>query len=116
MARFPCDPAQHLVHRFFERLTVQAREDLFSGLDPNERLALVVPSVQEALDGLDQGCQASEDAAPDGPAAEDGEPSLDLVQPASAPLHIAQNINSQRGSKIDGRTTSHPGYAISQRL
>ena len=56
-----------LVHCFFERLTVQAREDLLSGLDPNERLALVVPSVQEALDGLDQGCHASEDAAPDGP-------------------------------------------------
>ena len=30
--------------------------------------------------------------------------------------HIAQNINSQRGSKIDGRTTWHPGYAVSQRL
>jgi transposase len=30
--------------------------------------------------------------------------------------HVAQNINCQRGSRIDGRTVSHPGYAISQRL
>ena len=30
--------------------------------------------------------------------------------------HIAQNINKQRGSNIDRRTTSPPGYAVSQRL
>ena len=30
--------------------------------------------------------------------------------------HIAQNIHKQRGSNIDRRTTSHPGYAVSQRL
>ena len=29
--------------------------------------------------------------------------------------HVAQNINAHRGSAIDGRTTRHPGYAISQR-
>ena len=29
--------------------------------------------------------------------------------------HIAQNITAQRGSKIDGRTTRHPGYARSQK-
>jgi transposase len=29
--------------------------------------------------------------------------------------HIAQQITRHRGSKIDGRTTRHPGYAISQR-
>jgi transposase len=28
--------------------------------------------------------------------------------------HVAQNINVQRGSNIDGRTTRHPGYKISQ--
>jgi len=30
--------------------------------------------------------------------------------------HIAQNITEHRGSKIDGRTTRHGGYGISQRL
>ena len=30
--------------------------------------------------------------------------------------HIAQNITEHRGSMIDGRTTSPPGYAISQRV
>lgn len=30
--------------------------------------------------------------------------------------HVAQNINKQRGSKIDERTTGHVGYAISQRV
>jgi transposase len=29
--------------------------------------------------------------------------------------HVAQNITRHRGSKIDGRTTRHRGYAISQR-
>jgi IS5 family transposase len=29
--------------------------------------------------------------------------------------HVAQNINSQRGSAVDGRTTRHAGYQISQR-
>jgi len=29
--------------------------------------------------------------------------------------HVAQQITRQRGSKIDGRTTRHPGYALSQR-
>ena len=28
--------------------------------------------------------------------------------------HVAQNITAYRGSNIDGRTTHHPGYAISQ--
>ncbi len=30
--------------------------------------------------------------------------------------HVAQNISGNRGSNIDGRTTRHPGYAISQRI
>ena len=30
--------------------------------------------------------------------------------------HVAQNINKQRGSAIDGRTTRHPGHLISQRI
>jgi transposase len=29
--------------------------------------------------------------------------------------HVAQNITDYRGSAIDGRTTRHPGYAVSQR-
>lgn len=29
--------------------------------------------------------------------------------------HVAQNITSHRGSGIDGRSTRHPGYAMSQR-
>jgi hypothetical protein len=28
--------------------------------------------------------------------------------------HVAQNINEHCGSNIDGRTTRHPGYAVSQ--
>ncbi len=30
--------------------------------------------------------------------------------------HVAQNITKQRGSRIDGRTASHSGYLISQRV
>ena len=28
--------------------------------------------------------------------------------------HVAQNVSARRSSAIDGRTTRHPGYAISQ--
>ena len=30
--------------------------------------------------------------------------------------HVAQNINARRSSAIDGRTTSKPGYTVSQRV
>ena len=30
--------------------------------------------------------------------------------------HVAQNITATRGSRIDGRTTRHPGYAASLRV
>ena len=30
--------------------------------------------------------------------------------------HVAQNINAVRGSRIDGRTTRHAGYAVSLRI
>jgi transposase len=30
--------------------------------------------------------------------------------------HVAQNINPQRGSRVDGRTVTHLGYATSQRI
>jgi transposase len=30
--------------------------------------------------------------------------------------HVAQNITEYRGSRVDGRTTRHPGYAVSQRV
>lgn len=33
---------------------------------------------------------------------------------AGATPHVAQNINAHRGSNIDGRTTRHAGYRLSQ--
>ena len=30
--------------------------------------------------------------------------------------HVAQNVSASRGSRIDGRTTRHGGYAVSQRI
>ena len=29
--------------------------------------------------------------------------------------HVAEHITARRGSNLDGRTTRHPGYALSQR-
>jgi transposase len=34
----------------------------------------------------------------------------------NATPHVAQCITGHRGSRIDGRTTRHPGYAVSQRI
>jgi len=38
------------------------------------------------------------------------------LRAAGATPHVAQNTSRQGGSAIDGRTTRHPGYAVSQRL
>ena len=35
---------------------------------------------------------------------------------ANVTPHVAQNITSVRGSRIDGRTTRHWGYTASQRI
>jgi transposase len=35
---------------------------------------------------------------------------------ANVTPHVAQNITTTRGSRIDGRTTRHPGYAVSLRI
>jgi len=40
---------------------------------------------------------------------------VDTLRGANATPHVAQNTSSRR-SAIDGRTTRHPGYRISQRL
>jgi hypothetical protein len=34
----------------------------------------------------------------------------------NATPHVAQCITAHRGSRIDGRTTRHPGYAVSRRV
>ena len=41
---------------------------------------------------------------------------VDGCRAMGAVPHVAQNITSHRGSKIDGRTTRHTGYGISQRI
>jgi transposase len=38
------------------------------------------------------------------------------LRAAGATPHVAQNTTRRGGSAIDGRTTRHPGYAVSQRL
>ena len=40
---------------------------------------------------------------------------IDAVRSRGVTPHVAQQITSHRGSRIDGRTTRHPGYAVSQR-
>jgi hypothetical protein len=47
-------------------------------------MAVRVPGVKEALDSVLEVGHAAEDAAPDGLAMNDGEPGLDLVEPAGA--------------------------------
>jgi hypothetical protein len=37
------------------------------------------------------------------------------LQKKAVTRHVAQNANGRR-SAIDGRTTRHPGYAVSQRI
>jgi transposase len=46
----------------------------------------------------------------------DQRPFVEPMRSMGVTPHVAQNINSVRDSAIDGRTTRHPGYAVSQRL
>jgi transposase len=41
---------------------------------------------------------------------------VDTARTLGITPHVAQNIHAHRGSMIDGRTTRHPGYGISQRI
>jgi hypothetical protein len=41
---------------------------------------------------------------------------VESLRQLNATPHVAQNITPKRGSAIDGRTTRHPGYEISQRI
>ena len=38
------------------------------------------------------------------------------LRDAGVTPHVAQNTGRRGGSAIDGRTTRHPGYALSQRV
>jgi len=40
---------------------------------------------------------------------------VDELRERGVTPHVAQNITVHRGSNVDGRTTRHPGYAVSQR-
>lgn len=40
---------------------------------------------------------------------------VDELRERGVTPHVAQNITAHRGSNVDGRTTRHPGYAVSQR-
>lgn len=41
---------------------------------------------------------------------------VDVLRFLNVTPHVAQNVNRAGGSAIDGRTTRHPGYEISQRV
>ena len=41
---------------------------------------------------------------------------VDAMRQAGVTPHVAQNTARRGGSAIDGRTTRHPGYAVSQRI
>lgn len=41
---------------------------------------------------------------------------VDAIRMAGVTPHVAQNLTRRGGSAIDGRTTRHPGYAVSQRI
>jgi hypothetical protein len=45
----------------------------------------------------------------------DATPFVDPVRTLGITPHVAQQITTHRGSRIDGRTTRHAGYAASQR-
>jgi transposase len=41
---------------------------------------------------------------------------VEEVRALNATPHVAQNLGRSGGSAVDGRTTRHPGYAVSQRI
>ena len=62
-------------------MTVGFVEDLFGGLGPDERVAAVVPPVDEGADLGVEFSEGAEGAAVDGLSLDDAEPHLDEVEP-----------------------------------
>src|SRR6478736_633834 len=70
-----------LVARCPGKFTFDRGEDLVGCFGPDERVATVVPAVDEGPDLAGQVSHGWEDAAADGLAFDDAEPDLDQVQP-----------------------------------
>src|SRR3954453_16042647 len=80
-------------------------EDLAGGCGPLERSWVGVPGGDVGADGPDEDLHGCEGAAADGLAGDDGEPGLDLVQPAGSgrgevEMHV--RVGVQPGPDVRG--------------
>src|SRR5829696_656350 len=75
------DVASDLVSRAGSWFTVRSCDDRVGVFGPDERVAALVPAVDECGDRLDQVVDGVEGAAADGLAGDDPEEDLDHVQP-----------------------------------
>jgi len=71
---------------------------------------------QNALEMLDNNVPGSHQVTLGADKAYDTHDFVEACRSRNVTPHVAQNITARRGSNIDGRTTKHVGYAVSQRI
>lgn len=91
---------------------MENRHGLVVGAQATQILAAAEPAI--AL-GLATGIPGEQRATLGGDKAYDTAAFVTGCRELAITPHVAQNITEYRGSAIDGRTTRHPGYAVSQR-
>lgn len=72
--------------------------------------------VDAALSMLDSALAGQRQITVGGDKGYDSQTFVEGCRVRNATPHVAQNITKHRSSRIDHRTTRHPGYAISQRI
>jgi transposase len=110
---FKKGPGQQARMAFMGHLLMENRNGLVVGVrltqatgtaerDPAAALIAALPRRRRITIGADKAYDTTEFVA--------------TLRQLNATPHVAQCITPQRGSRIDGRTTRHPGYAVSQRV
>jgi len=82
-------------------------EQVVGGLGPDERVAALVPTVDERTDRSDQVFDAAEAAATDGLAGDDREEHLDQVQPRPRGRREVQG-----DPRVAGQPCAHGGVVV----
>ncbi len=85
------------------------------GLIRSPRLALATGTAEREAAGLVEAVPGRRRIPAGADKAYDTREFVQSLQTLNAPPHVAQNCHGRK-SAIDGRTTRHPGYAVSRRL
>jgi transposase len=97
---------------FAEHLLMENRNGLI--VDVAVKTAVGVTEPEAALELLARSVRPGGDVTVGADKGYDTKDFIKRARQLGATPHVSQNVTAHRGSAIDGRTSRHPGYAISQ--